>query len=264
KSFNLVTKVVMEEVDSQHQSRKNGFHLQTVTPMKLKPSGGDVFDLISNVDPTDEDGDIGMGDSTTESNIGDSDNTRDGGKIVGRAIGAGSGGIGVNTPRSDEDRLEIIELTDNDVTRLQALVEKKKVVVTEAAIREVLRLDDAEGVDCLPNEEIFAELARMGYEKPSTKLNFYKAFFSSQWKFLSTPFCRKFNFSKYIFDSLVRNVDSTSKFYMYPRFIQFLIRNQLGKGFSGVKTPLFKGMIVEQVIEEGGVEGEHVEDDTAA
>nr|GEU58212.1 hypothetical protein [Tanacetum cinerariifolium] len=49
-----------------------------------------------------------------------------------------------------------------DVTRLQALVDKKKVVITEAAIREVLRLDDAEGVDCLPNEEIFAELACMG------------------------------------------------------------------------------------------------------
>nr|GEW89965.1 hypothetical protein [Tanacetum cinerariifolium]GEX33587.1 hypothetical protein [Tanacetum cinerariifolium] len=68
----------------------------------------------------------------------------------------------------------------NDVTRLQALVDKKKVVVTEATIREVLWLDDAEGVDCLPNEEIFTELARMGYEKPSTKLTFYKAFFSSQ------------------------------------------------------------------------------------
>nr|GFA16008.1 uncharacterized mitochondrial protein AtMg00810-like [Tanacetum cinerariifolium] len=117
----------------------------------------------------------------------------------------------------------------NDVTRLQALVDKKKMVVTEAAIREVLWLDDAEGVDCLPNEEIFAELARMGYEKPSTKLTFYKAFFSSQWKFLNHTIllsmsvkrtswnefssamtsaviclstCRKFNFSKYIFDSL--------------------------------------------------------------
>nr|GEZ76399.1 hypothetical protein [Tanacetum cinerariifolium] len=67
----------------------------------------------------------------------------------------------------------------NDVTRLQALVDKKKVVVIEAVIREVLWLDDAEGVDCLPNEEIFAELAHMGYEKPSTKLTFYKAFFSS-------------------------------------------------------------------------------------
>nr|GEY97889.1 putative ribonuclease H-like domain-containing protein [Tanacetum cinerariifolium] len=48
----------------------------------------------------------------------------------------------------------------NDVTRLQALVDKKKVVITEAIIRDALCLDDAEGVDCLPNEEIFAELAR--------------------------------------------------------------------------------------------------------
>nr|GFD15482.1 hypothetical protein [Tanacetum cinerariifolium] len=60
------------------------------------------------------------------------------------------------------------------------LVDKKKVVVTEATIREALHLDDEEGVECPPNEEIFSELARMGYKKPSTKLTFYKAFFSSQ------------------------------------------------------------------------------------
>nr|GEU88460.1 hypothetical protein [Tanacetum cinerariifolium] len=115
---------------------------------------------------------------------------------------------GVNTPRCDEDRLELMELmilllpsdekvrvevsaVDLQVSAvrlmlllLQALVDKKKVVVTEATIRDILCLNDAEGVDCLPNEEIFAELARMGYEKPSAKLTFYKAFFSSQWKFL--------------------------------------------------------------------------------
>nr|GEV87938.1 copia protein [Tanacetum cinerariifolium] len=60
--------------------------------------------------------------------------------------------------------------TVNDVIRLQALVDKKKVVITKATIREALCLDDAEGVECLSNEEIFAELARIGYEKPSTKL----------------------------------------------------------------------------------------------
>nr|GEU77574.1 hypothetical protein [Tanacetum cinerariifolium] len=76
------------------------------------------------------------------------------------------------------------EDVDIHIYRLQALVDKKKVVVTEAAIRDALHLGDAEGVDCLPNEEIFTALARMGYEKPSTKLTFYKAFFSSQWKFL--------------------------------------------------------------------------------
>nr|GEU97751.1 hypothetical protein [Tanacetum cinerariifolium] len=157
-----------------------------------------------------------------------------------------------------------------DVTRLQALVDKKKVLISKAVIREVLRLDDVEGVDCLPNEEIFTGLAHMGYEKPSTKLTFYKAFFSSQWKFLIHTILqslsakrtswnefnsamasaviylstgRKFNFSKYIFDSLVRNVDSSSKFYMYPR---------VGKGFSRVETPLFEGMLV---VQENVVEG---------
>nr|GEU32977.1 hypothetical protein [Tanacetum cinerariifolium] len=154
-----------------------------------------------------------------------------------------------------------------------------------------------DSIDCLPNEEIFTELARMGYEKPSTKLTFYKAFFSTQWKFLihiilqcmsakrtawnefssfmaSAVIClaigRKFNFSKYIFDSLVRNVDSSSKFYMYPRFLQLIIHAQVGdlsfhstkysslaltqkvfsnmrwvgKGFSRVNTPPLEGMLV--------------------
>nr|GFA96973.1 hypothetical protein [Tanacetum cinerariifolium] len=104
----------------------------------------------------------------------------------------------------------------NDIIRLQALVDKKKVVVTEATIQKALRLDDVEGIECLPNEEIFAELTIMGYEKPSTMLMFYKAFFSSQWKtswnkfnssMASAVIClssgRKFNFSKYIFDSVV-------------------------------------------------------------
>nr|GEV46309.1 hypothetical protein [Tanacetum cinerariifolium] len=78
----------------------------------------------------------------------------------------------------------------NDVTRLQALVDRKKVVIIETAIRDVLHLDDADGVDYLRNEEIFAELARMDYEKPSTKLTFYKAFFSCQWKRVGKGFLR--------------------------------------------------------------------------
>nr|GEY46241.1 putative ribonuclease H-like domain-containing protein [Tanacetum cinerariifolium] len=68
----------------------------------------------------------------------------------------------------------------NDVVKLQDLINKKKVVVTEDTIRQDLRLNDADGVECLPNEEIFAEIARMGYEKLPPKLTFYKAFFSAQ------------------------------------------------------------------------------------
>nr|GEU95628.1 xylulose kinase-1 [Tanacetum cinerariifolium] len=54
--------------------------------------------------------------------------------------------------------------TVNDVQRLQTLVDKKKVIITEATIRDALRLDDGEGIDCLPNEEIFTELERMSEE----------------------------------------------------------------------------------------------------
>nr|GEU42954.1 hypothetical protein [Tanacetum cinerariifolium] len=39
---------------------------------------------------------------------------------------------------------------------------------------------------------------------------------------------RKFSFSKYIFDSLMRNVDSTTKFYVYPHFLHLIIKKQVG------------------------------------
>nr|GEX29625.1 hypothetical protein [Tanacetum cinerariifolium] len=196
-----------------------------------------------------------------------------------------------------------------DVTKLQALVDKKRIVITEEFVCEILQLNDAEGVVYLPNEEIFAGLARMGYEKPSTKLTFYKAFFSTQWKFFiqtilhslsakrtswnefssamaSALIClslgQRFNFSKYIFESLVRNVYSCSKFYMYPRFIQLIIKTNIadlfkhttryispvltqkvfanmrrvGKGFSGVETPLFETMLaVRNVAEDAEAQG---------
>nr|GFA96496.1 hypothetical protein [Tanacetum cinerariifolium] len=97
---------------------------------------------------------------------------------------------------------------------------------------------------------------------------------------------QNFNFSKYIFDSLVRNVDSSSKFYMYPQLIQLIIQNQVGnlsthstrfispaltqkvfanmrwvgKGFSGVEIPLFEGMLAaRQLAEEGLAEEQKLE-----
>nr|GEX70113.1 xylulose kinase-1 [Tanacetum cinerariifolium] len=127
----------------------------------------------------------------------------------------------------------------NDVMRLQALIDRKKVIITEDTVREALHLDDAESIDCLPNEENFTELARMG-----TAWNEFSSSMASAIICLATG--RKFNFSKYIFDSLVRNVDSSSKFYMYLRFLQLMIHAQVGKGFSEVETPLFEGMIVPQ------------------
>nr|GEW79285.1 hypothetical protein [Tanacetum cinerariifolium] len=67
----------------------------------------------------------------------------------------------------------------NDDVQLRALINGKKVVVSEAIISTDFHLDDADEVECLPNDEIFKELARMRYEKPPPKLTFYKAFFSA-------------------------------------------------------------------------------------
>nr|GEU62283.1 hypothetical protein [Tanacetum cinerariifolium] len=77
----------------------------------------------------------------------------------------------------DAVHLMLLGHKTNDVVRLQALIDRRKVIITEDTVRQALQLDNAKSIDCLPNEEIFAELARMGYEKPSTKLTFYKAFF---------------------------------------------------------------------------------------
>ncbi|GKC61431.1 hypothetical protein Tco_1089029 [Tanacetum coccineum] len=144
----------------------------------------------------------------------------------------------------------------------------------------------------------------MGYEQVSQKLTFYKAFFSPQWKFLihivlqclspkttawnefsitmaSAIIClatnQKFNFSKFIFESMVKNLDNVGKFLMYPRFVQVFLDKQLegmsnhnriyvtpshtkkifrnirrvGKGFSGRETPLFPTMVVHNQEEMG-------------
>ncbi|GJX73202.1 putative ribonuclease H-like domain-containing protein [Tanacetum coccineum] len=128
--------------------------------------------------------------------------------------------------------------TINREVQLHALVDGKKIIVTESTVRRDLQLEDAECIGCLPNSAIFEELTRMGYEKISQKLTFYKAFFSPQWKFLihtilqclsskttawnefsstmaSAIIClatnQKFNFSKYIFESMVKNLDNMSE-----------------------------------------------------
>ncbi|GJY73484.1 hypothetical protein Tco_0477915 [Tanacetum coccineum] len=121
-----------------------------------------------------------------------------------------------------DNAVEVKAKTVNGEVQLQALVDGKKVIITESSVRRDLQLEDAEGVDCLPNATIFEQLTLMGYEKLSQK-----AFFSPQWKFLihmilqclsskttawnefssimvSAIIClainQKFNFSKYIFE----------------------------------------------------------------
>ncbi|GJR30938.1 putative ribonuclease H-like domain-containing protein [Tanacetum coccineum] len=182
--------------------------------------------------------------------------------------------------------------------QIQALVDKKNVIITKKSVRSDLILDDAEGTECLPNDVIFEQLTLMGYENLTQKLTFYKAYFSSQWKFLihtilqclsakttawnefsstmaSAIIClatnQKFNFSKYIYDNMMKNLEGGVKFIMYQRFVQVFLDKQVegmskhkgiyvtpsytkkifanmkreGKGFSGRITPLFPTMMVQ-------------------
>ncbi|GKE59672.1 hypothetical protein Tco_1498857 [Tanacetum coccineum] len=55
----------------------------------------------------------------------------------------------------------------NGEVQLHALVDEKKIIITESIVRRDLQLEDAEGVDCLPNATIFEQLALMG--KPKRK-----------------------------------------------------------------------------------------------
>ncbi|GJR43308.1 hypothetical protein Tco_1311411 [Tanacetum coccineum] len=132
--------------------------------------------------------------------------------------------------------------------QIHANVDDKAVVVSESLVRRDLQLNDEDGTACLTTNEIFENLALMGYEPASNKLTFYKGLFSPQWKYLihtilhclsskstscdqfstnlaSAVIClakgQKFNFSKLIFD---------------------------GKGFSGKVTPLFQNMLVPPVV----------------
>ncbi|GJV98548.1 hypothetical protein Tco_1553800 [Tanacetum coccineum] len=88
---------------------------------------------------------------------------------------------------------------------------------------------------------------------------------------------RKFNFSKMIFEGMIRNLDAKKQFLMYPRFVQVFLNNQLsnlpapldnlpipvltkkvftdiakqGLYFSGHVTPLFPNMLAQVVVDKG-------------
>nr|GEU45388.1 putative ribonuclease H-like domain-containing protein [Tanacetum cinerariifolium] len=148
--------------------------------------------------------------------------------------------------------------TTEEGTKILATVDGKLRTVYESSIRRNLKLNDEVGISSLPDAEIFENLTLIGYNiSPNPKFTFQKGQFSHQWKYLihtimqclspkSTGFnefssniatahvClatnRVFNFSKMIFDGMVRNVNNkVSKFLMYPRTV-----------------PLFDSMLVPQ------------------
>nr|GFC21275.1 hypothetical protein [Tanacetum cinerariifolium] len=114
--------------------------------------------------------------------------------------------------------------------------------ILEVVIREILQLDDAEGVVCLPNEEIFAGLAQMGYEKPTSWNEFSKAMASA---------------------NQVGDLSTHTTRFISPALTQKVFANmrQVGNGFSRVETPLFEGMLAARQLAEEGLTEEQVQAD---
>ncbi|GJY69625.1 hypothetical protein Tco_0472607 [Tanacetum coccineum] len=139
--------------------------------------------------------------------------------------------------------------TVNGERQLQALVDKKKVILIETSIRSDLHLEDAGGIDCLPTATIFEELARMGAK--TTTWNEFSSTMASA--IICLAINQKFNLSKYIIDAMLGDMSHHKKIYVNPSHTKKIFANMKreGKDFSGRVTPLFATMMVQANQEEG-------------
>ncbi|GJY85295.1 hypothetical protein Tco_0499321 [Tanacetum coccineum] len=167
--------------------------------------------------------------------------------------------------------------TVNGEVQLQALVDGKKIVVTEASVRRDLQLEDAEGHPSI--RQFFSPPMEIPYSYHFAMHN-CKDYW--QWNEFSSNYCplqlsvlptnpKVSTFPSINFESMVKTWIMPVKFLMYPRFEQVFLNNQLegmathnriyiapshtkkifanmrrqGKDFSGRVTPLFPTMMVQ-------------------
>ncbi|GKC44913.1 hypothetical protein Tco_1062635, partial [Tanacetum coccineum] len=64
--------------------------------------------------------------------------------------------------------------TVNSVKQIHVIIDGKAVVISESSVRSDLLFNDEDGLACLTNDEIFENLALIGYKQLSTKLTFQK------------------------------------------------------------------------------------------
>ncbi|GJX67095.1 putative ribonuclease H-like domain-containing protein, partial [Tanacetum coccineum] len=125
----------------------------------------------------------------------------------------------------------------NNVRHITAKVAGKPVSISEASIRSDLLFDDANGIDSLPNQVRFVLYSSMGMK------GIVKCSKSTSWDQIPTNIAtavicltsnQKYNFSKLIFDGMLRHLDAKKKFVMYPHFISIFLDKQL----ANVPVPL--------------------------
>ncbi|GJZ55912.1 hypothetical protein Tco_0611105 [Tanacetum coccineum] len=155
--------------------------------------------------------------------------------------------------------------TDDGEVEITATIDGQVKTITEASLRRHFKLEDSDGITSLPNTKIFEQLALIGPK--TTAWEQFSSNIATAIIFLATK--RTFNFSKMIFDAMVKNLNSTHKFLMYPRFLQICLNKQkrlllphtrtyptptltqklfsnmkrVSKGYFGVDFPLFPTMI---------------------
>ncbi|GJX59738.1 hypothetical protein Tco_0291128, partial [Tanacetum coccineum] len=121
----------------------------------------------------------------------------------------------------------VMDKTINGEVQLHALVDGKKIIITESTVRRDLQLEDAEGIDCLPNSTIFEELTRMCSK--TTAWNEFSSTMASAIICLATN--QKFNFSKYIFESMVPQPSSPTEI-----VVDEVVHKELGDRLVKVAT----------------------------
>ncbi|GJW28295.1 putative ribonuclease H-like domain-containing protein, partial [Tanacetum coccineum] len=172
---------------------------------------------------------------------------------------------------------------------INATIDTIRYTISEASIRDSLQLEDATGITMLPNDDLFEGMGQIGYPTDGT-FTFWKSFFTPQWRYLvhhllhcissksggwdqfgsniaTALIClstgRVYNFSKLIFDGMVANLKSKTKFLMYPRFLQLILDIQtknkhpylavtltkkifgnMKRGFRGAPRPLLPAMLL--------------------
>nr|GEY63676.1 synaptobrevin, longin-like domain protein [Tanacetum cinerariifolium] len=132
--------------------------------------------------------------------------------------------------------------TTAEGTQSLATVDGVLRTVTESSLRRNLKLQDEEGINSLPDIELFENLTLMGYNiSPNQNFTFQKGFNEFSSNIATALVClatnRTYNFSKMIFDGLVKNINNkVLKFLIYPRIVPFFDSMIIQQG-EGSGTP---------------------------
>ncbi|GJU99353.1 hypothetical protein Tco_1328624 [Tanacetum coccineum] len=164
---------------------------------------------------------------------------------------------------------------DNGEQELKAIIDTDEYTIFESSVRNKLKLTDENGITEFTNAKIFEGMANLG-----TKSGGWDQFGSN----LATALIclstgRIYNFSKLIFDGMVANLKSKTKFLMYPRFLQMILEIQtenkhpylaivltkkifgnMKRGFRGVPRPLLPVMLLVVDVDQSAGPADQAED----